>query len=213
MGGAMLSLCLHYLTQPLSTWCHFMPSAVMEAEPGQSQASRACAVTNPLPGRILSLSPTTLAGEKQPECPCVSVVFMVWEWKVIWDCPCLLFYVWTVLRLVTRVVFVADAEAVTHGNLVWSSSTLRIFICFFFFMRVKELIKLMSLLQSQSADAKDISHQLMAKLIPSNASNRKFSNTLCAISVASTSRLFLFSPKNCFATHLRPALIFMLSLT
>lgn len=39
-------------------------------------------MTNPLPGRILSLSAVTLASEK---CPSVSVVFMVWVWKVIWD--------------------------------------------------------------------------------------------------------------------------------
>lgn len=34
MGRVMLSLCLHYLTQLLSTWCLFMPSALMEAESG-----------------------------------------------------------------------------------------------------------------------------------------------------------------------------------
>lgn len=55
------------------------------------------------------------------------------------------------LRLVTRVVFVADAEALTHGHLVWSLNTLCIFISFFY-TTVKEFIKPMSLLGSRSAD-------------------------------------------------------------
>lgn len=91
------------LHKPLST---LMPLTGMDAESGKSQDSRTCIRKHVLPGNTLTFT-RYVGGLKGQMSSSTYMVFMLSVWKPPEKS---LNYVWTVLCLVTRVVFVVNAE-------------------------------------------------------------------------------------------------------